>query len=122
MGLKARAHALKRDIPAIFLALRHPETPWYAKALAAVTVAYALSPVDLIPDWIPVLGFLDDLLILPGMAALTLRLLPAEVLAQCREQAEGLWADGKPKRLYFAIPCFLIWALLLFLLLRALLT
>src|SRR5712691_3572734 len=85
--LKARAHLLKRDTIALYLVARDPRTPWYAKVLAAAVVAYALSPIDLIPDFIPVLGYLDDLILVPAGIALVLRLVPAEVMADCREQA-----------------------------------
>ena len=119
MDLKARAKQLKTDIPAVFLALKKRETPWTAKLLAALTVGYALSPIDLIPDFIPVLGYLDDLIILPAMVALTVRLIPAEVMAGCRAEAEGLWKDGKPKRWYYAIPIVLVWLLVVWLIVRA---
>ena len=119
MTLKERAKQLKTDIPAVFLALKKRETPWTAKLLAALTIGYALSPIDLIPDFIPVLGYLDDLIILPAMVALTLRLVPAEVMASCRAEAEGLWKDGKPKRWYYAIPIVLVWLLVIFLIVRA---
>lgn len=109
MGLKDRAKQLKTDLPAVFLALKHRDTPWYAKAVALLTVGYALSPIDLIPDFIPVLGYLDDLILLPALVLLVIRLIPKEVFAQCREQAQGLWAAGKPKRWYFAIPVVAIW-------------
>ncbi len=108
-------------MPAVFLALRHRDTPWYAKALAAVTVAYALSPIDLIPDFIPVLGYLDDMLLLPLLAAGVIRLLPRPVLEDCRKEAEGLWRDGRPKRWRYAVPILGLWLLLLAALLRALL-
>ncbi|MCE5342069.1 MAG: DUF1232 domain-containing protein [Eubacteriales bacterium] len=121
MDLKARAKQLKTDLPAVFLALKRKETPWTAKVLAALTIGYALSPIDLIPDFIPVLGYLDDLILLPALVALTIRLIPAEVLASCRVEAEGLWKDGKPKRWYYAIPIVLLWLLILFLVVRALL-
>ena len=104
MSLKERAKQLKTDIPAVFLALGDRRTPWYAKAVAAITVAYALSPIDLVPDFIPILGYLDDLIILPALVALTCKLLPADVFADCRERAVGMWSDGKPKRWYYAIP------------------
>lgn len=113
MNLKSRAKALKREIPALFLALRRADTPLPAKLLAAVTVGYALSPVDLIPDFIPVLGLVDDLLLLPALAALTVRLIPREIMDECRRESENLWADGKPKRWYYALPIFLVWLLLL---------
>ena len=119
MTLKERAKQLKTDIPAVFLALKKRETPWTAKLLAALTIGYALSPIDLIPDFIPVLGYLDDLIILPAMVALTVRLVPEEVMAVCRAEAEGLWKDGKPKRWYYAIPIVLVWLLVVFLIVRA---
>ena len=83
-----RARILKRDTLALYLAARDPRTPWYAKLVAAAVVAYALSPLDLIPDFIPVLGYLDDLIIVPLGIAVVLRLVPAEVLADCRARAE----------------------------------
>lgn len=119
MDLRARAKQLKTDLPAVFLALKRKDTPWTAKALAAMTIGYALSPIDLIPDFIPLLGYLDDLILLPALVALTIRLIPAEVLASCRAEAEGLWKDGKPKRWYYAIPIVLFWLLILFLIVRA---
>jgi uncharacterized membrane protein YkvA (DUF1232 family) len=119
MDWKKRAAALKRDIPAIFLALRSPQTPWYAKLLAAVTVTYALSPVDLIPDFIPVLGCLDDLLILPALAAWTIRMIPPKVLERCRNEAALLWQEKTEKRWYYAIPFVLVWLLILFFILKA---
>ena len=119
MTLKERAKQLKTDIPAVFLALKKRETPWTAKLLAALTIGYALSPIDLIPDFIPVLGYLDDLIILPAMVALTVRLIPAEVMAACRAEAEGMWQNGKPKRWYYALPIIFVWLLVVFLIVRA---
>lgn len=109
--MKERAAALKRDIPAVFLALKAKGTPLIAKILAGVTVAYALSPIDLIPDFVPVLGYLDDVLLLPGLVALTVKLIPREVLAECREQAQGMWQDGRPKKWYYALPIAAVWVL-----------
>ena len=108
--LKDRAKQLKTDIPAVFLALKEPRTPWYAKLLAAVIVVYALSPIDLIPDFIPVLGYLDDLILLPALIAWCIRCIPAEVFAECRRRADGMWGSGKPEKWYYAIPFVLIWA------------
>ena len=119
MSLKDRAKQLKTDIPAVFLALKRKETPWGGKVLAALTIGYALSPIDLIPDFIPVLGYLDDLILLPAMVALTVRLIPAEVMAACRTEAEGMWQNGKPKRWYYAIPIIAVWLLVVFLIVRA---
>lgn len=119
MKLKERAKKLMTDIPAVFIAMKKKETPLPAKITAALTVAYALSPVDLIPDFIPVLGYLDDLLILPALVALTVRLIPKEVFAACRAESEGMWKDGKPKKWYFALPIIVFWLLILFLIIKA---
>lgn len=87
---RQRARRLKREVFALYYAYKHPRVPWYAKVVAACVVAYALSPIDLIPDPIPVLGYLDDLVILPLGVALVLRLIPEDVLAECRRQAQDL--------------------------------
>jgi len=87
--LKAWARRIKRDGLTLWFAGKHARTPWYAKALGVFVVAYALSPIDLIPDFIPVLGYLDDVLLLPGLIWLAIRLLPPDVLRECREQAEA---------------------------------
>ena len=109
MNLKERGKTLKTDIPAVFLALKDRQTPWYAKIFAAVVVVYALSPVDLIPDFIPVLGYLDDLILLPSLIALCIKCIPKDVFASCRSRAQGMWGNGKPEKWYYAIPFVLIW-------------
>ncbi|MDD3919947.1 MAG: YkvA family protein [Eubacteriales bacterium] len=119
MNLKERASQLKTDIPAVFLCLRRKDTPVLAKILAGITVAYALSPIDLIPDFIPVLGYLDDVIILPALIALTVKCIPNEVFAQCRLEAEELWENGRPKKWYYAVPIILIWLLVLWLIAKA---
>ena len=119
MNLKERAKKLKTDIPAVFLALKHEKTPVGAKILAALTVAYALSPIDLIPDFIPVIGYLDDLLLLPVMVAWTVKLIPPEVMEECRHKSEGLWDNGKPKKWYYAIPIIIFWLAIFILILKA---
>ena len=119
MNLKERAKKLKTDIPAIFLALKDKETPVAAKLVAAVTVAYALSPIDLIPDFIPVLGYLDDVILLPALVALTVRLIPRETMEKNRKLAEGLWKNGKPKKWYYAVPIVLLWMLVIWLIVKA---
>lgn len=86
--LRNWARRLKRDGVTLWFAGRHPATPWHAKALGAFVVAYALSPIDLIPDFIPVLGYVDDVLLLPGLIWLTIRLIPQAVLAECRSKAD----------------------------------
>lgn len=119
MNLKQRAKQLKKDIPAVFLALKHKQTPVIAKVVAGITVGYALSPIDLIPDFIPILGYLDDLILLPALAALTIKLIPAEVMRECREKSENLWADGKPKKWYYAIPIVLFWLVIVWFIVKA---
>lgn len=115
MKLKERAKQLKIDIPAVFIALRNKETPLFAKIIAAVTVVYALSPIDFIPDFIPVVGLLDEVILLPGLIAVVIKLIPAEVFAECRREAADLWVDGKPKKWYYALPIVIIWLAILFL-------
>ncbi len=112
-NLKERAKKLKTDIPALFLALKDKDTPTLAKIFATFTVLYALSPIDLIPDFVPVLGYLDDVILLPGMIALTIKLIPNDVIDRNRKQAEGLWENGKPKKWYYALPIIIIWFILL---------
>lgn len=109
---------MKTDLPALFLALKKKETPLLAKILAGVTVAYALSPVDLIPDFIPVLGLLDDVILLPVFVTLTIKLIPKNVMDICRIEAEDLWRDGKPKKWYYALPIILFWLVILYLIIR----
>jgi uncharacterized membrane protein YkvA (DUF1232 family) len=94
--LKRRARYLKTEIYALYLAARDPRTPWYAKLLVAGIVAYAFSPIDLIPDFVPILGYLDDLILLPMGIALAIKLVPDSVLAECRTQAQKpvSWAAG----------------------------
>lgn len=87
--LKSRARALKNEAFAVYLAAKDPRTPWVAKAVAFCTIAYALSPIDLIPDFIPILGYLDDLILIPAGIALAIRLIPADVLAEARVKAAG---------------------------------
>jgi uncharacterized membrane protein YkvA (DUF1232 family) len=119
MSLKERANKLKTDIPAVFLAIKRKETPWYAKALAGIAVAYALSPIDLIPDFIPVLGYLDDVLLLPALVALAVKGIPREVLEQCRVEAAELWRNGKPKMWKYAIPIIIFWLLIILIVVKA---
>ena len=112
MNLKERGKKLKTDIPAIFLALKDKETPIIAKIFAGITVAYALSPIDLIPDFIPVLGYLDDVILLPAFVALTIKFIPNDILEKKRKLSERMWENGKPKKWYYAIPIVLIWILI----------
>lgn len=121
MNLKERAKKLKTDIPAIFFALKDKETPILAKIFAGITAAYALSPVDFIPDFIPVLGYLDDLILLPLLVALTIKFIPKEVLERNRKLSETMWSEKSAQKWYYALPIILIWAALIALILIAIL-
>ena len=113
ISIKKRASELKINLPAVFLAFKEKEIPILAKCLAAITIVYALSPMDLIPDFIPVLGYLDDIILLPALIACTIKLIPDEVMETCRSKSQNLWKDGKPKKWYFSIPIIVIWVLIL---------
>lgn len=95
--LKTWARRIKRDGLTLWFAGKHPRTPGHAKALGVFVVAYSLSPIDLIPDFIPVLGYLDDVLLLPGLIWLAVKLLPPDVLQECRNQADA-WMDAKREK------------------------
>lgn len=109
--LRGWAKKLKRDGVTLWLVCKHPETPWYAKALGVFVVAYALSPIDLIPDFIPVLGYLDDVLLLPGLIWLAIRFTPAPVLAECRLKGDEWMAQEgvKPRSLWGAGLILVVW-------------
>src|SRR5512133_2083248 len=109
---KQRALQLRRDTYALYLALKDPRAPWYARLVAGLIVAYAFSPIDLIPDFIPVLGYLDDLVILPLGIALALKLIPPAVLADARARAEAALAPGKPVNWAAGAVIATIWLLL----------
>ena len=115
MNLKERAKQLKINIPAIYIALHKKETPLIAKVLAVITIAYALSPIDLIPDFIPVLGLLDDIILLPIFIALTIKYIPEHVLQQCKVEAAAINKRDLVKW-YYAIPILLIWLVICILL------
>lgn len=102
---------------ALYLAYKHPRTPWYAKALAALIIGYALSPIDLIPDFIPVIGYLDDFIIVPAGIALLIKIIPRDVLEECRAKARSDFSEGKPKNWIAAIIIVLIWLFALYLIL-----
>jgi uncharacterized membrane protein YkvA (DUF1232 family) len=100
--------ALKKETLALFLAYKDPRTPWYAKAFAGLVVAYAFSPLDLIPDFIPVLGYLDDLILIPAGIALALKMIPAEVMRDSRIAAQEQ-QTGKPVNWIAAGLIVLLW-------------
>ena len=109
--LAQEARRLKAEAVVLYLAARHPATPWAARLLVAFIVGYALSPIDLIPDFIPVLGYLDELILLPLLLALALRMIPEPVLAECRERAARMAAQSKPVSQIAGVMIFMIWLL-----------
>jgi uncharacterized membrane protein YkvA (DUF1232 family) len=106
-GLRDWARLIKRDVHALYLAQRDPRVPWYAKALAAVVAGYALSPIDLIPDFLPVVGLLDDVLLVPLGIVLVIRLIPPEVMAEHRQMAAA--AQGRPVSRAAAVVIIAAW-------------
>lgn len=107
--LKTRARQLKAEVFALYLAARHPNTPWYAKLFIVAIVAYALSPIDLIPDFIPVLGFLDEIVLLPLGIVLVLKMVPIEVMSECRARALAQPANGSRSGRIAADVIVLLW-------------
>jgi len=109
--LKHQARILKQNVLALYLAYKDPRVPWYAKLVAICVVAYAFSPIDLIPDFIPVLGYLDDLILVPLGVALALRLIPKHILEEYRAQAKELRKNRKPKNWFIGALFIAIWIL-----------
>lgn len=109
VDFKRRAKALKAETFALYLAARDPRTPWYAKLLVAGVVAYAFSPIDLIPDFIPILGYVDDLILVPLGIALALRMIPPQVMNDSRTRAMEALKDGKPVSRIAALVIVSIW-------------
>ena len=108
---KRRAKQLKIEIYAIYLAYKDPRVPWYARIFAACVVGYAFSPIDLIPDPIPILGYLDDLILIPLGVLLALKMIPKEVMTECRERSQEIMRQGKPINRIAAIVIIAIWIL-----------
>ncbi len=117
---KQRTKRLKSELFALYLAYKDPRTPWYAKIFAVLILGYALSPIDLIPDFIPVIGYLDDLIIVPAGIALLIKMMPKEVLEECRAKARSQPMSKKPKNWIAAIIIVLVWLLAIYLTLRLL--
>lgn len=108
-NVKAKAKSLKKEVKVLFLAYKRPNVPWYAKVFAILVVGYALSPIDFIPDFIPILGYLDDLVLIPLGVALAIKLIPPDVLEECRAEAEEVFSKGKPKNWTAGVIIILIW-------------
>ena len=107
--MRQRARRLKAEMYALYLAYRDPRVPWYARLFAAGVLAYAFSPIDLIPDFIPILGYLDDLILVPLGIALALRMIPPAVMADCRVRAAEALREGRPTNWAAAAAIITIW-------------
>lgn len=110
--LKIKAKGIKHELTALYLAYRHPEVPWYAKLFTAIVIGYALSPIDLIPDFIPVLGYLDDLILIPMGIKIALKMIPNRVMIECREQAVELEKKSLGSSWIAAVVIIVIWILI----------
>ena len=108
---KQRVTHLKTETYAIYMAYKDPRVPWYAKILIAFVVAHTFSPIDLIPDFIPILGYLDDLIIAPLGIALAIRMIPKDVMLECREAAQGAISQDQPTSWAAAVVIIAIWLL-----------
>jgi len=117
-SLRNRARLLKRETLTLYLAARDRRTPWYAKLLAVIIVAYALSPVDLIPDFVPVLGYLDELVLIPAGIALVIRLVPEEVMADARSRASEVVGRAKKTAIWAAVVIVAVWLLVAWVVVR----
>ncbi len=109
VSLRQRAQRFKAEAYALYLAARDPRTPWYARLLVAGIVAYVLSPIDLIPDFVPILGYLDDLILVPLGIVLALRLIPRHVFEECRVRAEEAMQGGRPASRIAAAIIIALW-------------
>jgi uncharacterized membrane protein YkvA (DUF1232 family) len=112
---KIKSEKLEAEIYALYLAYKHPRTPWYPKILAAFILGYALSPIDLIPDFIPIVGYLDDLIIVPLGIALLIKIIPGDILEECRAKAQGDLLKRRPRNWIAATIIVLIWLLAIYL-------
>jgi len=112
-----KARRLKTEVHALYLALKDPRVPWYTKVLAGMIVAYALSPIDLIPDFIPVLGYIDDVILIPAGIYLTIKTVPREVLEECRQRARYEPIASKSKWAAATI-IILVWLMVVYLIVR----
>jgi uncharacterized membrane protein YkvA (DUF1232 family) len=110
--LKKRARHLRVETIALYLAARHPGTPWYAKLFVAGIVAYALSPIDLIPDFVPILGYLDELVLIPLGIICALKMIPPAIMSECRARAQEVTTDGMPISRVAGVVIALIWVTL----------
>lgn len=113
--LVRRFKHLKSDLPAVYMAMKDSRTPLLAKAIALGIVVYALSPIDLIPDFVPILGYLDDVIILPALMYLLIKVIPNDIWTEAQVKSENMWINGKPKKWYYALPIIIFWIVIVLL-------
>lgn len=113
-NIKDKARNINKNIGALFMAMKREDTPLYAKLACLMAVGYALSPIDLIPDFIPVLGYLDDLLILPFLIWFSVKLVPEEIFSECLEQTDGIIKSGGREKFFYALPIVFIWVFIIY--------
>ena len=110
--IKEKAKKTKKEIGALYLAYKRPDVPFYAKLVTILVVGYALSPIDLIPDFIPVLGYLDDLILLPLGIACAIKLIPIDIMNKCRQQSENIFNENKPKNWIMGSIIICLWIII----------
>jgi uncharacterized membrane protein YkvA (DUF1232 family) len=110
---KQKTRDLEIDTYALYFACRDPRIPWYVKGFVIVIVAYAFSPIDLIPDFIPVLGYLDDLVVIPAGVFLVLKMIPPQIMEECRAMAKEHIADRKPHYKFMALIVICVWIIVI---------
>jgi uncharacterized membrane protein YkvA (DUF1232 family) len=110
--LKKKAEQITQNLSILYIAYKRKDVPIIAKIVVIVAIIYALSPIDLIPDFIPVLGYLDDLIILPILIYVSIKIIPKNILEECKEEADKMIIDGKYKRWYYGIPVIIIWTII----------
>jgi uncharacterized membrane protein YkvA (DUF1232 family) len=111
--IKTKINEIKKNILVLSLAVRHPQMPWYAKLFTFLVISYALSPIDLIPDFIPILGYLDDVILIPIGVFLALKLIPEDVINECRANINEM-SSSRKQGIYGAIAIILIWIIILY--------
>lgn len=117
--IKEKSKKIKENLSLLYIAYKHPRTPWYAKLTTIITISYALSPIDLIPDFIPVLGYLDDIIIVPAGIALSLKLIPSHIIDECKNM-RGERENFKNKGIFAAVIIMLLWIWLITFILKVL--
>ena len=111
-NFKKAAQSVNQKLGAMFIALHRKDTPLYAKLACGLCVYYVLSPVDVIPDFIPILGSIDDIIILPFLMWLSFKMVPNDIMNECLEQSDEIWAEGGERKIRYAIPIFILWGIL----------